>query len=358
MSLAGAVRERTYNEALLEATDQALAGDERVYLMGLGVPDPKAIFGTTAGLQAKYGPQRVMDMPTAENGMTGVAIGSALVGMRPMMVHQRVDFTLLALDQVINNAAKWRYMFGGKAHVPIVIRMIVGRGWGQGPQHSQSLQATYAHIPGLAVLMPATPHDAKGLLLAAVDYDDPVIIIEHRWLQNTFGPVPEEPYRVPIGSANVVRTGGAATIVASSHMLVESLRAAEGLARHGIEAEVVDLRSIRPLDRATILASVRKTGRLVVVDNGWRSFGVAAEIVTTVTEAAFEALRRAPIRVTFPDGYVPTTPALAKHYYPTPAMIANAVRAQLELEPLDEATYGFPTDRLPDIPDPSFRGPF
>ena len=358
MTVSHAVRERTFNEALLEATDQALAGDERVYLMGLGVPDPKAIFGTTGGLQAKYGAQRVMDMPTAELGMTGVAIGSALAGMKPIMVHQRVDFTLLAMDQIVNNAAKWRYMFGGKAGVSLVIRMIVGRGWGQGPQHSQSLQATYAHIPGLAVVMPATPHDAKGLLLAAVDYGDPVIFIEHRWLQNTFGPVPEDPYTVPIGTANVVRRGSAATIVASSHMVVESLRAAEGLAKHGIDAEVVDLRSIRPLDRATIVGSARKTGRLVAVDNGWRSFGVAAEIVTTVTESAFADLRRAPVRITFPDGYVPTTPALAKHYYPGATTIANAVRAQLDLAPLDAAAYGWATDRPPDVPDASFRGPF
>lgn len=355
---ATAARELTYNAAILEATDQVLAREPRAYVMGLGVPDPKAIFGTTAGLQAKYGPERVMDMPLAENGMTGVAIGSALVGMRPIMVHQRIDFTLLALDQIVNNAAKWKYMFGGHASVPLVIRAIVGRGWGQGPQHSQTLQALYAGIPGLNVVMPATPYDAKGLFMAACAADATTIMIEHRWLQNTFGPVPEAPYEVPLGRAHVLRAGSDVTIVADSHMTIESLRAAEALARHGLDVELVDLRSIRPLDRDAIVASVRKTGRAVVVDTGWRSFGVSAEVLATIVEGAFGDLKAAPVRVTFPDAYVATTPALAKLYYPTAATIANAVRGVAGLPPLDDAAYGFPADVPPDVPDASFRGPF
>ena len=196
-------RELKYFQAILEATDQCLAADPRVYVIGLGVTDPKGIFGTTLGLEAKYGPRRVMDMPVSENALTGIALGSAVTGMRPIMTHQRVDFALLALDQLINNAAKWHTMFGGRMRAPMVIRLIIGRGWGQGPQHSQSLQALFAHIPGLKVVMPATPYDAKGLLVAAVEDDNPVIYLEHRWLHGIWGPVPEERYRVPLGEARV-----------------------------------------------------------------------------------------------------------------------------------------------------------
>lgn len=358
-AVAAPSRSLTYVEALREALDQALASDDRVYLMGLGVPDPKGIFGTTLGLPEKYGARRVMDMPTSENGMTGVAIGSALVGMRPVMVHQRVDFALLSLDQIINNAAKWHYMFGGKQSVPLVIRLIVGRGWGQGPQHSQALQALFAHIPGLKVVAPSTPHDAKGMLLAAIDDDDPVIFFEHRWLHPTFGDVPADAYRVPLGKAHVARAGRDVTLISSSYFFIECLAAAEALhEQHGIDVEVVDLRTIRPLDRATLLSSARKTGRALVVDGGWRSFGVAAEIVALLSETLFSELKCAPRRITLPDAYTPTTPALAKFYYPTAAQIANGVRSILGLAELPEESYKLGSDRPPDVPNPSFRGPF
>src|ERR1700722_14260768 len=180
----------TLSQAILQATDQLMQIDSSVYVMGLGVPDPKGIFGTTTGLEKKYGSDRVLDMPTSENGMTGIAIGSALLGLRPIMTHQRVDFFLLALDQLINNAAKWHYMFGGQMNVPLVIRLIIGRGWGQGPQHSQSLQSIFSHIPGLKVVMPSNPYDAKGLLLSAIDDENPVVYLEHRWLHGIFGEVP------------------------------------------------------------------------------------------------------------------------------------------------------------------------
>jgi pyruvate dehydrogenase E1 component beta subunit len=357
-AVAAETRTLVYTEALREGMEAAMAADPRVYLMGLGVPDPKGIFGTTNGLQERFGAARVMDMPTAENGMTGVAIGSALVGMRPVMVHQRVDFVLLALDQIANNAAKWHYMFGGRSSVPLVIRLIVGRGWGQGPQHSQALQATFAHFPGLKVVAPATPYDAKGMLIAAIEDDNPVIFFEHRWLHSTFGPVPAEPYTVPLGRAHVARDGTDATIVTSSYMFVESMRAAEALATQGISAEVVDLRTIRPLDRETIVSSVVRTGRVVVVDGGWKSFGVAAEVVATVTDGAFASLTHAPKRITFPDAYTPTTPALARHYYPTATTIVNGVREVLGLHPVTEEEAGFASDAPRDVPNPSFRGPF
>ncbi|MCX7178069.1 MAG: alpha-ketoacid dehydrogenase subunit beta, partial [Proteobacteria bacterium] len=246
-------RQLKFSEAIREATDQAMGRDPSVYIVGLGVPDPKGIFGTTLGLQEKYGAVRVQDMPLSENAMTGVALGSALVGMRPIITHQRMDFALVAMEQMVNQAAKWHYMFGGKANVPMVVRMIIGRGWGQGPQHSQSLQAWFAHIPGLKVVMPTTAHDAKGLLAASIEDNNPVIFIEHRWLHNIADEVPAEYYTVPLGKARVMRAGSDVTIVGTSYMALEALRAAERLDEDGISAEVVDLRTIRPWDIETVL---------------------------------------------------------------------------------------------------------
>jgi pyruvate dehydrogenase E1 component beta subunit len=299
-----------------------------------------------------------MDMPVAENAMTGVAIGSALVGLRPIMTHQRVDFMLLSLDQIINNAAKWHYMFGGKMKVPLVIRLIIGRGWGQGPQHSQSLQALFAHIPGLKVVMPTTPYDAKGLLISAVEDDNPVIYLEHRWLHNIFGPVPEKMYRVPIGQGKVMREGSQVSIVANSYMSIESLKAAEMLEKDGISAEVVDLRTIKPLDEKLIIDSVKKTGRLLAVDGAWRSFGVAAEIIALVSEQAHTSLKAAPARVTFPDAPTPTSWALANHYYPKSVDIVNAARQMFGLAPKTETELGIHYDVPLDVPDKTFTGPF
>ena len=349
-------RELTYGEAILEATDQCMAACPEVYLMGLGVTDPKGTFGTTLGLEAKYGPKRVMDMPTSENGMTGIAIGSAIVGMRPVMTHQRVDFALLAFDQIINNAAKWHYMFGGRMNVPLVIRLVIGRGWGQGPQHSQSLQSMFAHVPGLKVVMPASPSDAKGLLISAIEDENPVIYLEHRWLHATFGPVAEEMYRVPIGKARTARKGRDVTIVACSYMVLEAMRAAEQLAADGIEAEIVDLRTIKPLDEEHVLESIRKTGRLVVADAAWRSVGVAAEIIALAAEHLHGDLKAAPLRVTFPDSPTPPSWALASHFYPRDIHIVNAAREvcgysrREGFAPVAGVTL--------DVPDSTFRGPF
>lgn len=351
-------RQLKFDQAILEATDQCLARDPRVYVMGLGVPDPKGTFGTTVGLEAKYGSKRVMDMPTSENGMTGIAIGSALVGMRPIMTHQRVDFALLALDQIINNAAKWHYMFGGRMRVPLVIRLIIGRGWGQGPQHSQSLQAVFAHVPGLKVVMPTTPSDAKGLLVAAVEDENPVIYLEHRWLHGIFGPVPEESYRVPIGKARTAREGRDVTIVSTSYMTLEALRAAELLAQDRIAAEVVDLRTIKPLDMPHVLESVRKTGRLIVADAAWRTLGLGAEILAQVAEEAHTELKCSPRRVSFPDVPTPTSWALANHYYPRAVHIVNAARTMFGLPERTEEQLGVRLDAPQDVPDKAFTGPF
>ena len=351
------MRELTYAEAIREAFAVALERDPRVMLIGLGVPDPKGFFGTTTDLQQKFGAERVMDMPCAENGLTGVALGAALNGLRPVINHQRLDFALLAMDPMCTQAAKWSYMFGGAMKMPVVFRMILGRGWGQGPQHSQCLHSWFAHIPGLKVVMPSTPHDAKGLLIAAIEDDNPVVFLEHRWLHHTKGHVPTGHYTVPIGPARQVRSGKDVTIVALSYMVLEAIDAAEKLARLGIEADVIDLRTLRPLDQTLILESVRKTGRLVVADTGWALAGMSAEIIATASVGAFGSLKAAPRRVCFPDCPTPTGPSLAAAYYPRAGHIIAAARATLGL-PADDADLAVPADVELDKPNPAFTGPF
>jgi pyruvate dehydrogenase E1 component beta subunit len=351
-------RQINYAQAVLEATEQCMEADPSVYIMGLGVTDPKGIFGTTLGLEKKFGNKRVLDMPVAENGMTGVAIGSALVGLRPVLTHQRVDFMLLSLDQIINNAAKWHYMFGGRMKVPLVVRLLVGRGWGQGPQHSQSLQSLFAHIPGLKVVMPTTPYDAKGLLVAAIEDNNPIIFIEHRWLYNVLGNVPKNKYSLPLGKAKVVKEGKDLTIVSSSYMTLEVIRASELLKKDGISVEILDLRTIKPLDRNTIEESVRKTGRLIVVDGAWESFGVSSEVLAFVSSNLFNLLKSAPARIAFPDVSTPTSHVLSACYYPRAINIANKVRSMFGLlENLDEEVRVI-SNILLDVPDKSFMGPF
>ena len=325
------MRKLSYRAALREAHAQALAGDPSVVVMGLGVDDRGGVFGSTVGLHTEFGAERVFDLPLAENGLTGVAIGAALAGCRPILVHQRVDFLLLTMDQLVNHAAKWHYMFGGTQSVPLVVRAVVGRGWGQGAQHSQSLQALFMHCPGVKVVMPSTAYDAKGLLLASVADPNPVVFIEHRSLYDQEGDVPEAPFEVPIGQAAVRRSGEDVTIVAVSYLAIEALRAADELARRGVEAEVIDLRSIQPWDQAAVLASVEKTGALVVADTGWRTAGAGAEIAAFVTEHAFGRLRAAPQRVALPDVPTPTSWALERIYYPGADAIVEAAEKALGL---------------------------
>lgn len=350
-------RQITYSQALNEAIDLSLTRDPRVYVIGLGASDPDGVFGTTRNLAKKYGPRRVIDMPVSESAMTGILLGSALVGMRPVMSHVRLEFSILAMDQICNQAAKWHYMFGGQGAAPVTIRMIVGRGWGQGPQHSQSLHAWFTHIPGLKVVMPSTVSDAKGLLMASIADDNPVIFIEHRWLYNLRGHVPEGEYLVPLGQPRIARAGRDVTIVASSYSTLEALRAAERLAAEGIDAEVIDLRTLTPLDDSKILESIKRTGHLVVADQGTLTSGFAAEIVARVTEKAFRDLKSAPIRITLPDLPTPTTRALSNYYYPTIGHIVAAALKQLgrpALDPFDSVRCDDPLD----IPDKNFTGPF
>ena len=351
------MRELNYANAIKEATDFCLEVDQSVLVIGLGVPDPKGIFGTTTGLQDKYGVDRVMDMPLAENGMTGVVIGASLNGYRPILTHQRVEFALLSIEQLVNQAAKWFYMNAGQQNVPIVIRLIIGRGWGNGAQHTQSLESWFAHIPGLKVVMPSNAYDAKGLLISSVEDNNPVIFIEHRWLHNIIDYVPTNGYRVPIGKANVTREGKDVTIVTHSYMILESIRCAEVLAKQGISVEVLDLRTIRPLDTETILRSVSKTLRVVVADNGWVQFGVSAEIISVITENIFDKLLSAPARIGINDSPSPSTRALTKSFYPRADKIAKIISEMMKKD-LDMNIL-FPKSDIPlDIPDPSFTGPF
>lgn len=318
-------RQLTYRDAVREALDQALRKDQRVFLIGEGIDDPGGVFGTTAGLAETHGHDRVMDMPLAENGLTGIAAGAAMTGMRPVMIHMRVDFLPMAMDQIVNHVAKWSYMTGGRVKVPLTIRAIIGRGWGSAAQHSQSLQALFAHVPGLQVVMPSSPHDAKGLLLGAIAGTVPTVVLEHRWLYDRRGHVPREPYLVPAGSGVVRRHGRDVTLVGVSYMVDELMLAAEELERVGIMAEVIDLRSVRPLDEELIVASVRKTGRLVVADTGWKRCGISAEVAAIAAEHAFAALRSPVRRICIADCPTPACPVLEQAYYPNVAGIVAEV---------------------------------
>jgi len=323
------MRELTYVQAIHEGHRQAMAADRRVFLIGQGLWSPWYAGGSLENLDREFGRQRVLDSPVSENAVTGMAVGAALAGMRPIVFHPRLDFLLLAMDPLINQAANWSYVFAGKASVPVVIRAVINRGGEQGPQHSQALHAMFMHVPGLKTVMPATPADAKGLLLAAVEDPNPVLYIDDRWLYSQTGPVSEEMFRTPIGEAAVRRTGRDVTLVGISWMAAQALEAAEILAGEGIEAEVIDLRSLKPWDQIRVLESVRKTGRVIVADGGWRTAGAAAEIAATVAAEAFHDLHSPVERVTLPDTPAPTSRTEEQAYYPKPAAIVEDARRTL-----------------------------
>ncbi|MCB4790664.1 MAG: alpha-ketoacid dehydrogenase subunit beta [Elusimicrobia bacterium] len=350
-------RKITYAQAINEAMVQAMEMDKSVICYGLGVDDPKGVFGTTLGLKEKFGSERVFDMPTSENAMTGVAIGASMNGIRPVMTHQRLDFFLLAMDQLVNNAAKWHYMFGGQTSVPITIRLLLGRGWGQGPTHSQNLQAWFAHIPGLKVVMPTTAADAKGLLLSSIFDNNPVIFIEHRWLHNLEGEVPEGDYRVPIGKAQKLRTGDDITIVSLSYMTIEALHAIEILGRNGISCDLIDLRSVNPIDWEMIYGSVRKTKKLLALDTAAESFSVASEVVARVSMECFNDLKCAPKRIALPDCPTPTSPALTKVFDKGAVDIVN-MAGKMTGKNIDTGEISKHKTYPHDVPGDWFKGPF
>jgi pyruvate dehydrogenase E1 component beta subunit len=322
------MRTLTYVEAIREAHAQAMAADRRVFLIGQGLWSPWYAGGSLEDLDREFGRERVLDSPVSENAVTGMAVGAALAGMRPIVFHPRLDFLLLAMDPVINQAANWSYLFAGQASVPLVIRAVINRGGEQGAQHSQALHAMFMHVPGLKTVMPATPVDAKGLLLAAIDDPNPVLYIDDRWLYSQAGPVPEEMYRTSIGEAAVRRIGRDVTIVGISWMAAQALEAAELLTNQGIEAEVIDLRSLKPWDQSRVLESVRKTRHVIVADPGWRTGGASAEIAATIAAEAFHDLDAPIERVTLPDTPAPTSRAEEQAYYPEPeAIVATVWRA-------------------------------
>ena len=303
-----------------------IASDERVFLIGQGVTSPWYVGATTVGLIDRFGAERIIDTPVSENGVTGVAVGAALAGMRPILVHPRMDFMYYAMDQIANQAANWHYMFGGQTSVPLTIWGIVNRGGEQAAQHSQSLQAMFTHIPGLKVVMPSNPYDAKGLLIASIRDDNPVVFIDDRWLYDDTGEVPEEIYSISIGKGIVKREGKDITLVATSYMVTEAVKAAASLEKDGIDVELIDPRSIKPLDENLLLESVKKTGKLVIADAGWKTCGVAAEIAALVAEKAFSHLKAPIVRVSLPDAPAPASRTLEKVYYPDAEAITSVAK--------------------------------
>jgi len=309
-------RPLTYAKAINEALEQAMQLCDDVVVLGQLVDYPSGIFGTTTGLVDKFGPNRVQDFPVSENLMTATAMGASLTGLRPVIVHQRLDFMVYSLDAITNWLSLWRFKSNRHSNVPVTIRAIVGKGWGQGPQHSKSLHAWFAHLPGIRVAVPTTADDAKGLLLESIFGETPAIFIEGRGLFSMAASVPEQPYRVRFGQAAVRRPGKDVTVVAIGMMVPLALRVATELEAEGIDVEVVDPRTLSPLDLDSICNSVGKTRRLVVADPAWASFGAASEIIARVAERMGDDLKANPVRVCFPDSHTPMSSALEPKYYP------------------------------------------
>jgi pyruvate/2-oxoglutarate/acetoin dehydrogenase E1 component len=326
-SASGSVRELSYAEAIREALSQAMEADPRVFTLGEDIGIYGGAFGVTGDLVHRFGPERVIDTPISELGIAGAAIGAAMTGMRPVLEFQFSDFVTLAMEQIVNQAAKIRFMFGGKANVPMVVRMPAGSGTGAAAQHSQSLEAWFAHVPGLKVVQPSTPYDAKGLLLAAIDDPNPILIFEHKLLYKMRGPVPVDAYRVPIGRAALRRSGHTLTVVATSIMVHRALEAADIVAPDGIDADVIDLRSLRPIDDAAIIASVRRTGRLLVVHEGVRTLGIGAEIAAMIAGSeAFDFLDAPIRRLGGREVPLPYNPSLERAAVPQVPDIVAALR--------------------------------
>jgi pyruvate dehydrogenase E1 component beta subunit len=318
----------TYAEALREAQAQLLEASPDVFLIGEGIDDVGGVFGSTLGLHTRF-PGRVLDSPISENAVTGACAGAAMSGMRPILIHMRGDFLLMSMDQIVNHAAKWRYLENGQVSVPLVIRSMIGRGWGSGAQHSQGLHGLFMHIPGLKIAVPATPYDAKGLLMQASADGNPVLFFEHRWLYALKGHVPDVPYTIPFGTGVIRRKGTDATVVAVLQMVKEACLAAEALSRQGIELEVIDPRTLCPLDMESILCSVEKTGRLLVADNAHGVCGLGAEIIARVAEHGIK-FKAPPARINFPFVPTPASPALEDAYYPSARHIEQAAKVMLK----------------------------
>lgn len=341
-----------YVDALCEGVAQEMERDPRVFLFGLDVDDHKAIQGSTRGLQQRFGRERVFNTPLSEDAMTGVAIGAAMAGLRPIHVHIRMDFVMLCMNQLVNMASKAHYMYGGTVNVPMVVRCMIGKSWGQGAQHSQGLHSLFMHIPGLKVVAPSNAHDAKGCMVAAIRDNNPVIFVEHRLLYFSDAYVPEASFTVPAGQSRVLTSGNDVTVVGVSNMVLECLRAHEMVSEEGINAEVIDPIWLSPLDTDTIAASVARTGKLLVVDNAWLNCGASAEIVARVSERVSRPIQI--VRMGFAPTSCPPSPPLEHAFYPNPGTIAKRiyemVRPGVAWEP-DQARVRLAYQA-------QFRGPF
>jgi len=350
-------------DAIREGLTEAALKNPSVIFLAEGVADPSSVFGTTKDIGKHISPERLVEMPISENALTGVAIGAAMMGKRPVMSFHRVEFALLAMEQIVNNAAKAHYISRGRHRVPLLIRLVVGRGWGQGPEHSQSLETMFSLVPGLKVVMPTYPRDAKGMVIAAIEDDNPVIMIEHRWCHYVQGQVPQGYYVEPLDGPRAIRQGKDLTIVSTSYMTLEAVRAAEQLEKLGYSATVFDLRVLRPLILDRVFGSVAQTGRLMTVDTGFRKFGIGAEIVSEVVANCFDKLKAPPVRLGLPDHPTPSSRGLVPGVYPDAARILREAGQELRIarEKIEQAVAELDAQRkgLPiDVPDPFFKGPF
>ncbi len=350
-------------EAINEALRQIGEVDKDVLLMAEGIDDPSSIFGTTKNLSNIYGKHRIIEMPTSENGICGIAIGAAMSGKKPIVSFHRVEFALLAMEQIINNAAKMHYLSNGKHQCPLIIRLVVGRGWGQGPEHSQSLETLFSYIPGLKVLMPTFPEDYKGMMVSAVKDNNPIIIIEHRWTHYIKGSVSADIYNSDITKPKKIKNGDQVTIISTSLSTIEALKASEFLENYGITCDLFDLRVARPLALNDIFSSVKKTSCFLTVDIGYKLLGLGSEITSQIVENCFSSLKKAPKRIGLPDHPTPSSRGYIKGFYPDYKKIILNVCDLVDIDQkikdkiLTEVINK--PDELPiDIPDPSFQGPF
>ncbi len=346
------MRTATFCDALNEATVQEMERDSRVFVYGIGVPDHKKIFGSTAHILERFGPERCVDTPISEDCMTGFGLGAAINGLRPVHIHIRVDFLLLAMNQLANMVSSFAYGSAGHMNVPLVIRAVVGRGWGQGYQHSKTMHSTFAHIPGLKVVAPTTVADAKGLLVSAIRDDNPVIVLEHRWLYWQEAPLPSGDFTVRIGEPSIIREGKDLTVIATSWMNVEAVKAADILARRGVHIEIVDPRTLAPLEDEMLVASVEKTRNCIVADNDWSFCGFGAEVAARISEKCFGKLKSPVERIGFAHVPCPTSRHLENEFYPNAVQIIRAVERKLGLSPTDLSGENFYSHEN------RFKGPF
>lgn len=354
------MRKIKFNEAIRESLFQSMKLNKNVILFGLGVTDPKGVFGTTIGLKEEFGSNRVFEIPASENAITGVAIGAAIKGAKCILVHQRVEFSLLSMEQIINQAAKFNFMSGGKINVPLVIRLIIGKGWGQGPQHSQSLENIFASVPGLKVVSPSNAYDAKGMMINSIKQNSPVIFFEHRWLHDIEDFVPKNIYRVRLDKAKIINKGNDISIISFSEALVQVSKLKNILIKNNINPEIIDLRSLRPIDKKTILKSLKKTRKVLVVDNSWTTLGISSEILSIISESGIK-LRHKPVRIGIKEIPIPSSRSLAEKVYLNPLIILRNILkiTKKKIKSSDLSTFKKKLKLIKtDVPDIFFKGPF